>query len=68
MNNKPEIEHHSKLLVREIIAETKKSLNNKNAMNFLVESGFFSGEERDKLINKFDDNTGAKEKIDKFLN
>src|SRR3989338_2648913 len=36
--------------------------------DFLVESGFFSREERDKLINKFDGNTGAKEKIAPFLN
>jgi hypothetical protein len=35
--------------------------------DFLAESGFFSREEMDKLIKRFDDNTDAKEKIEPFI-
>lgn len=53
---------YDKLLKR--IANSEKI----NLTEFLVEKEIYSREEMDKLINRFDDNTDAKEKLKEYLN
>ena len=60
---KPAMNYPYNFLLRRIESAEKIDFT-----DFLVETGYFTEEEKQKLINKFDHNTDAKDKISQFLN
>ena len=60
---KPAMNHPYKFLLRRI-----ENADKTDSTDFLVEAGYATESEMHGLIKNFDDNTGAKEKIAKFLN